>query len=112
MSKQSALFKQQPERIGTPPEIWLENELFEQTKNYLMCGRRYQSLAIDQLNEEWAKAFRQFVKSQAGRHTRDMDDVGAELRLRGKGFPTHLVRAEVEQLRAFVKQIGRLPLCN
>ena len=35
-----------------------------------------------------------------------MDDAGAELRLRGEEFPTHLVASEVEQLRNSVKRVG------
>ena len=41
-----------------------------------------------------------------GPHLRNMDDAGAELRLRGEEFPTHLVTAAVEQLRAAVQRIG------
>jgi hypothetical protein len=110
MSKPSAVIKVLPERFCGLSEIWLQNELFEQAKNYLMHGRRYQSLPFDQLNEEWAKAFRQFVRSQTGPHIRDMDDAGAELRLRGNEFPAHLVRTEVETLRAVVKGIRHMPL--
>ena len=84
---------------------WLQNELFEQTRDYLARGRRFERLRVDQLNEEWAKAFQQFVKRSIGPYVRDMDDAGAELRIRGAEFPTHLVTSEVEQLRAAVRRI-------
>jgi hypothetical protein len=94
------------ERFEALPEVWLQNELLEQTRNYLTRGRRFERLRLDQLNKVWAKAFRQFVRRQIGPYVRDMDDAGAELRLRGEEFPTHLVTAEVEQLRAAIQRVG------
>src|SRR5476649_706633 len=102
MTEQKALMEKLAERFEALPEAWLQNELLEQTRDYLTRGRRFESLRIDQLNEEWAKAFRQFVRQQIGPHARDMDDAGAELRLRGEEFPTHLVMSEVEQLKAVI----------
>ena len=106
MTEQKALMEKLAERFETLPEAWLQNELLEQTRDYLTRGQRFERLRIDQLNEEWAKAFRQFVRRQIGPHIRDMDDAGAELRLRGEEFPTHLVTAEVEQLRAAIQRVG------
>ena len=94
------------ERFEALPEVWIQNELLEQTRDYLTRSRRFEMLRLDQLNEEWAKAFRQFVVQQIGPHLRDLDDAGAELRLRGEVFPTHLVAREVEQLRTSVKRVG------
>ena len=87
-------------------EVWLQNELLEQTRDYLTRGRRFERLGINQLNEEWARAFRQFVRWQIGPYVRDMDDAGAELRLRGEEFPTHLVTSEVEKLRTAIQRVG------
>ena len=98
MSEQKVLMEKLAERYEALPEVWLQNELLEQTRDYLTRGRRFERLRLDQLNEEWAKAFRQFVRRRIGPHLRDMDDAGAELGLRGEEFPTHLVTAEVEQL--------------
>jgi hypothetical protein len=87
-------------RFEALPEAWLQNELFEQASDYLARGRRFETLNLDQLNEAWAIAFRQFVGWQLGPGVHDLDDAGAELRLRGAEFPTHLVMWEVEQLRS------------
>jgi hypothetical protein len=106
MTEQKALMEKLAERFEALPEAWLQNELLEQTRDYLTRGRRFERLRIDQLNEEWAKAFRQFVRRQIGPYVRDMDDAGAELRLRGEEFPTHLVTAEVELLRAAIQRVG------
>jgi hypothetical protein len=94
------------ERFEALPEVWLQNELLEQTRDYLSRGRRFERLRIDQLNEVWAKSFREFVRRQIGLYVRDMDDAGAELRFRGEEFPTHLVMSEVEQLRALIQRVG------
>lgn len=93
-------------RVASFTDACVQNELFEQTSDYLARGRRFENFDVDQLNEEWAKAFRQFVILHAGPHLRDMDDAGAELRLRGVGLPTHLVSSEVEHLRATVELIS------
>ena len=106
MTKQKALTEKLTVRFDALPKAWIQNELFEQTKDYLTRGRRFERLRVDRLNEEWAKAFRQFVNRQAGPHGRDLDDAGAELRLRSAEFPTHLVMQEVEMLKSFIRHIG------
>jgi hypothetical protein len=106
MTEQNASMENLAERFEAFPEAWIQNELLEQTRDYLTRGRRFERLRLDQLNEIWAKAFRQFVRRQIGPHLRDMDDAGAELRFRGEEFPTHLVASEVEQLRAAVQRVG------
>ena len=106
MTNQKSLTEKLAERFDALPEAWIQNELFEQTKDYLKRGRRFERLRVDQLNEEWAKAFRQFVRRQASPYSHDLDDAGAELRLRGTEFPTHLVTQEVEQLQTFIRRIG------
>ena len=106
MTEQKAFMEKLAERFEALPEAWLQNELLEQTRVYLTRGRRFERLRTDQLNEEWAKAFRQFVRRQIGPYVRDMDDAGAELRLRGEEFPTHLVTLEVELLRAAIQRVG------
>src|ERR1700688_896914 len=106
MTKQKVLMEKLAERFEALPEAWFQNELFEQTRDYLTRGRRFERMKGDQLNEEWAKAFRQFVKLHVGPYVRDMADAGAELRLRGAEVATHLVTSEVEQLQAAIRCIG------
>jgi hypothetical protein len=64
MTEQKAYMEKLAERFEALPEAWLQNELLEQTRDYVTRGRRFEGLRIDQLNEEWAKAFRQFVRRQ------------------------------------------------
>lgn len=103
MAKQSAETGSLVERFNALPDVWFENELFEQTRDYLTRGRRFETVTDDVLNEKWAHSFRQFVRLHVGHHIREMADAGAELRLRGAGFPTHLVPSEVEQLQAAIR---------
>src|SRR5579862_9809712 len=106
MTAPKALMEKLVGRFEPLSDAWLQNELLEQTRDYLTRGRRFERLRINQLNEEWARAFRQFVRWQNGPYVRDMDDAGAELRLRGEEFPTHLVTSEVEKLRTAIQRIG------
>jgi hypothetical protein len=106
MTQQKALMNNLAERFEALHETWLQNELLEQTRDYLTRGRRFERLRLDQLNKLWAEAFRQFVRRQIGPHARDMDDAGAELRFRGEEFSTQLVMSEVEQLRAAIQRVG------
>ena len=101
-TKQTASMEKSAVSFEAPSDAWLLNELFEQTRDYLTRGRRFETRRFEQLNEEWANAFRQFVRLDVGPYLRDMADAGAELRLRGAEFPTHLVTAEVEQLQAAI----------
>ena len=110
MSNQNVLTDELAKHFVGLPEGWLQNELFEQTRIYLTRGRRFERMRINQLNEEWAKAFRQFVRWRVEPHVRDMDDAGAELRLRGDEFPTYLVGSEVERLRTSIWSNCRISL--
>jgi len=106
MTEQKAFIEKLAEHFEALPDVWLQNELLEQTRDYLTRGRRFERLKLDRLNKLWAEAFRQFVRRKTGPHLRDMDDAGAELRLRGEEFPTDLVTSEVEQLRAAIQRVG------
>ena|SRR5579872_920629 len=103
MVKPKSLMEKVITRYEALPDSWFQNELFEQTKDYLARGRRHETMKVDRLNEEWADAFRQFVKLPVGPCIQGMADAGAELRLRGYGFPTHLVPQEVAQLQTSIR---------
>jgi hypothetical protein len=106
MTKQMALREKLAERFDALPPAWFENELFEQTRDYLTRGRRFEKMRSDQIDQEWAKAFRQYVRLHVGPHVCNMADAWAELRLRGAELPTHLVTSEMEQLQGTIKWIG------
>jgi len=106
MTEQKALKEKILERFEALPDAWFQNELFEQSRDYLTRGRRFEMMRGDQVNEEWAKSFRQYVRQRVGPHVRDMADAWAELRLRCAELPTHLVTSGMEQLQAAITWIG------
>jgi hypothetical protein len=59
---------------------FLQSDLMDQTHDYLMRGRRFETLSPEQLNEAWVVAFRNWIR----RHDdpRESDDYEAEMRLR------------------------------
>jgi hypothetical protein len=74
---------------------FLENERFEQTRDYLRRGRPYAGLALVDLEARWVAAFRDFAADIGD----DVDlvrmfDLEAEHRLRGLGLPEELVEEE------------------
>ena len=105
MIKRKTVMEKLAERFEALPDAWFENELFEQARDYMTRGRRFETMSDSQLNEKWAKTFRQFVRFHVGQHIAELADAGAELRLRGAEFPTHLVISEVEQLQSAIRFI-------
>jgi hypothetical protein len=99
MTEQKVLKEKIERRFEALSDTWFQNELMEQTKHYLSRGRRFELLAADQLNQEWATAFRRYVRFRVGLHVLNMADAWAELRLRVAELPTHYVTSELEQLQ-------------
>jgi hypothetical protein len=75
-------------------------------KDYLDRGRRFGGAVTSELNEKWIFAFRRFVASEAKMETREMEDVSAELRLRGLDVPYEAVKKERTALNALVRHFG------
>ena len=86
MSEQKLLMEEF-EQFEALPEVWVQNELLEQTRDYLTRGRRFERLRLDRLNEEWAKAFRQFVTQRIETHLRDLDDCRSGASPSRRGIP-------------------------
>jgi|SRR3974390_1376898 len=103
--KSAQTIKQFVEFLCTPSQDWVQNALFEQMRDYLRRGRRFERRNLDQLQDEWVTSFRLFVRQHVGSHVGALDDLGAELRLRAAPFPAHLVTAEIEQLRCEIRYI-------
>ena len=86
-------------------ESYLQHELMNETKDYLDRGRRFKLLAVTELNEKWVIVFRRFTA-----HDRtpigEMDDLAAELRLRGLDPPYDRVRSEMSKLQDEIKRLG------
>jgi hypothetical protein len=81
-------------------QAYLQHVLMNETKDYLERGRRFAQLSTDQVNEAWAIAFKTYFATRLRRSALNMDDLGAELRLRGRDPPFDAVRSEIVGLRA------------
>ncbi len=62
---------------------FLQNKNMEQRQDYLTRGRRFAGLEVGLLNEDWIAAVRNWLVRKDRTTERMMDDLAAELRLRG-----------------------------
>jgi hypothetical protein len=98
---------------------FLQRRTLEQRRKYLARGRRFVILDVGQLGKSWITAVRNWLarKDRAAEVT--MDDLTAELRLRGLEPPYEAIKHELalrfagidevvqkKLVREFVRQIG------
>jgi len=62
---------------------FLQHKSMEQMQDYLARGRRFAELDIGRLNKDWIIAVRSWLANKDRTKERMMDDLAAELRLRG-----------------------------
>jgi hypothetical protein len=73
---------------------FLQHKSMEQTQEYLTRGRRFVKPDVEQLNECWIIAVRSWLAHKNRANERMMDDLTAELRLRGLEPPYGAVEQE------------------
>jgi hypothetical protein len=84
-------------------QAYIENMQLEQTHAYLQRGRRFAGLTVEELDSSWAMAFKVWADARPSRSAFDrttLDDLGAEICLRGQRPPSHLVKAHLAALAA------------
>src|SRR5215467_16117202 len=64
-------------------DAFLQHEGMEQRQDYLVRGRRFADFDVRRLNAEWVLAVRRWLARKSRSNERTMDDLAAELRLRG-----------------------------
>ncbi|MEE7504167.1 hypothetical protein [Methylobacterium mesophilicum] len=69
------------------------------TSGYVGRGRRHEGLAADVLHARWASAFRRWSDDRSFERHVALDDLCAELCLRGLPLPTDLVPDEWQEMR-------------
>jgi hypothetical protein len=84
----------------------LQSELMEETAAYLRRGRSFSAASTEGLNELWIVAFRTWFGSRNAEDQGQMEDLAAELRLRGFDPPFDTVQAELTLARAEVREDG------
>src|SRR6266699_2885379 len=96
--------REDPEAIDN---AFLQHKSLEQTQDYLVRGRRFAKLDVAQLNEDWIIAVRSWLAHKDRTNERMMDDLVAELRLRGLEPPYGAVEQEFADRSAQTKETER-----
>src|SRR6266567_2984390 len=86
---------------------FLQHKCMKQTQDYLARGRRFAKLDAGQLNEDWINAVRGWLAHKHRTNERMMDDLAAELRLRGIEPPYVAVEHELADRSAQTKETER-----
>jgi hypothetical protein len=84
---------------------FLQHKSLEQTQDYLVRGRRFAKLDVAQMNEDWINAVRGWLAHKDRTNERMMDDLAAELRLRGVEPPYGAVEQELADRSTQTKEV-------
>jgi hypothetical protein len=85
---------------------YLQHALMNEMKAYFDRGKRFATLDVAQLNERWIVVFKAYFADHNRQQGLEMDDLAAELRLRGLDPPFESVKAEISKLQGALKRIG------
>jgi hypothetical protein len=86
---------------------FLQHKSMEQMQDYLARGRRFAKLDVEQLNKDWIIAVRSWLARKHRTKERMMDDLKAELRLRGLEPPYGAVEQELADRSVETNQAER-----
>src|SRR5262249_58593229 len=86
---------------------FLLHKNMEQMEDYLGRDRRYAKLDVERLNKDWIIAVRSWLARKHRTKERMMDDLAAELRLRGLEPPYGAVEQELADRSAQTNQAER-----
>jgi hypothetical protein len=86
---------------------FLQHKSMKQMRGYLAGGRRFAKLDVEQLNTEWIIAVRSWLAHKHRTKERMIDDLAAELRLRGLEPPYGAVEQELADHSAQRNQAER-----
>ena len=84
----------------------MQHALMNETKAYFDRGRRFANVDVAQLNEKWVVVFKIYFADHTRQQGLEMDDLAAELRLRGLDPPFEAVKSEISKLQGALKRIG------
>ena len=76
-------------------------------QDYLARGRRFAKLDLERLNKNWIFAIRSWLANKHRTKERMMDDLGAELRLRGLEPPYGAVEQQLADRSAQTNEAER-----
>lgn len=84
-------------------EALLQNVAMDETAAYLRRGRAYAQVSVERIEGLWTQALGRWIKERGSVEQREMDDLAAELRLRGHEPPYDCVREELDAMAAEIK---------
>jgi hypothetical protein len=93
-----------PEAIAN---AFLQHKSMERTQDYLARGRRFANLDVGRLNKDWIIAVRSWLAHKYRTKERMMDDLAAELRLRGLEPPYGAVEGDLVDRSAQTNEAER-----
>jgi hypothetical protein len=80
-------------------EEFLQHALMKESADYARRGVSYASALVSDINDQWTAAFQAVFTQQQQHRIREMDDLAAELRIRGLEPPYDRVEQEVAALQ-------------
>ena len=88
-------------------KAFLQHKSLEQMQDYLARGRRFTKLTVARLNADWIIVVRSWLAHKHSTNERMMDDLAAELRLRGLEPPYGAVEQELADRSAQTNEAER-----
>jgi hypothetical protein len=95
------------DRAAAMVHAFLQHRSIEQTQDYLARGRRFATLNVGQLSEDWIIAVRSWLSRKDRARERLMDDLTAELQLRGSEPPYDALKQELAARFAGMEEVER-----
>ena len=84
----------------------VEREQLEEMREYVIRGRRYESLDVDHLRAVWVRAFKTWVVSRGSAATRELNYSWFEFRLRKTEPPYDEVNDERSTFIEEIRKVG------
>ena len=81
-------------------EEYLHHVWMNETRAYIERGRAFEALGSDQILDTWIALFERWFDKRTAAHARDMNDLAAEIRLRGLEVPYERVGDKARVLQA------------
>jgi hypothetical protein len=96
-----------PRDAGAIVNAFLQHKSMKQMQDYLARGRRFAELDMERLNKDWIIAVRSWLAHKHRTKERLMDDLAAELRLRGLEPPYGAVEQDLADRSAQTSETER-----
>ena len=93
-------------------EEYLQHVWMNETRAYIERGRAFEALSSDKVLETWIAMFERWFGKRTSAHARDMNDLAAEIRLRGLEVPYESVGDKARVLLVELLERGAEEDCS